>query len=79
MTRLEDKMLKKIEEAGSTGITARQIAMKLGKNRELVSHYLWILKKTGKIANICRNLWVLNEFLKNGEKRRKNARRNQKS
>lgn len=64
MTSLEDKILRIIEKAGPTGITARQIAMKLGKKREHVSHYLWILKKTGKIANIYRNLWVLNEYSK---------------
>jgi predicted HTH transcriptional regulator len=71
MANLEDKILKTIKEAGSTGITARQIAMKLGKKREHVSHYLWILKKTGKIVNVSRNLWILNEYSKQKERRRR--------
>lgn len=70
MASLEDRILKTIEEAGSTGITARQIAMKLDKKREHISHYLWILKKTGKIVNISRNLWILNEYSKQKRRRR---------
>jgi predicted transcriptional regulator len=50
--------LETVVEAGEIGITAQQVARKLGEKRETVSHYLWVLKKAGKITNVNRNLWV---------------------
>lgn len=67
MTSLEDRILKIIEDAESVGVTARQIAIRLGKKREHISHYLWILKKTGKVTNINRNLWILQKHSKQEE------------
>lgn len=55
---VEERILRVVEEAGEVGITSRQIAQKLGMKRETVSHYLWILKKAGKVRNVHRNLWV---------------------
>ncbi|KPV64169.1 MAG: hypothetical protein AOA65_1054 [Candidatus Bathyarchaeota archaeon BA1] len=56
---LEKEILKVIEEMGHTGVTAGQIARILGKSRESISHYLWILSKSGKVERISKNLWVL--------------------
>jgi len=65
MNNLEDKILKVIEEAGDVGITATQIAKKLKKKRETISHYLWIMKKARKVKNLNRILWIkVNEDVK---------------
>ena len=55
---LDERILEVVLEAGDIGITAQQVARKLRKKRETVSHYLWVLKKAGKITNVNRNLWV---------------------
>lgn len=59
MTKLEEEILEIIKEAGDIGVTARQIALRLNQKRENISHYLWILKKTGKITNKNRILWKM--------------------
>lgn len=56
---LEDEILRVVADAGDVGVTAAQIAMRLGKRRESISHYLWMLKKMGKVTNKGRNLWVI--------------------
>ena len=70
---LDASILQLVNEAGKIGVTAQQVAYKLGKKRETVSHYLWVLKKAGKITNINRNLWVTNKnmprLVKDGSKR----------
>ena len=58
---LDERILEVVVEAGDIGITAQQVAHKLGKKRATVSHYLWVLKKAGKITNVNRNLWVPNK------------------
>lgn len=60
---LEEEIFSMLREAGDLGATASQIARRLGRKREVVSHYLWILKKAGKVTNRGRNLWVLERVL----------------
>jgi len=58
---LDERILEVVLKAGDIGITAQQVARRLKKKRETVSHYLWVLKKAGKITNVNRNLWVPNK------------------
>jgi len=58
---LEEEVISVLKDVGDSGATASQIARKLGRKREVTSHYLWILKKMGKVTNRSRNLWVLIE------------------
>ena len=58
---LDEDVLKVLRDVGSMGATASQIAGRLKRKREVVSHYLWILKKAGKVSNRGRNVWVLIE------------------
>ncbi len=58
---LDEDILKVLKDAGSMGATASQIARRLKRKREVVSHYLWILKKARKVSNRGRNVWVLVE------------------
>lgn len=50
-----------LREAGGLGVTVAQIAGRIGRKREVVSHYLWIMKKAGRVLNRERNVWVLHE------------------
>lgn len=56
---LEEDILRVIDEMGDMGATAGQIARRLGKSRSSISHYLWVLRKMGKIERVGGNLWVL--------------------
>ncbi len=58
---LDEDILEVLRNVGSMGATASQIARRLKRKREVVSHYLWILKKAGKVSNRGRNVWVLAE------------------
>ena len=60
---LEEEIFSMLREVGDLGATASQIARRLGRKREVISHYLWILKKAGKVTNRGRNLWVLEKAL----------------
>ncbi|MFQ6074558.1 MAG: hypothetical protein ACE5Z5_00290 [Candidatus Bathyarchaeia archaeon] len=56
---LEEGIIGVLMETGDMGATASQIARRLGRKREVISHYLWILKKAGRVINRGRNVWVL--------------------
>ena len=58
---IEEKVIGVLREIGDMGATASQIAEKIGRKREVVSHYLWILKKMGKVNNKGRDIWVLSK------------------
>ncbi len=58
---VEEEIIDKLREVGDFGATAGQIARKINRKREVVSHYLWVLKKANRVENIGRGIWVLKE------------------
>jgi len=51
------RVLEEVRESGEVGITAFQIAQKLGVERSRVSMALYVLKKLGVVENFHRNIW----------------------
>jgi len=51
------RVLEEVRESGEVGITAFQIAQRLGVERSRVSMALYVLKKLGVVENFRRNLW----------------------
>lgn len=60
---LEEEIVGVLREAGDMGATASQIARRIKRKREVISHYLWILKKAGRVTNRSRNVWVIQKGL----------------